>query len=187
MPSLCQRRSWSTDCWGETFLRPYSGRDQSACDGGAADGGDETLHVERLVEEAVGAAAHALAPHLARGVGTRHEDLRRGEVALHVVEDTEPGVRRVEGRRQVKVEDGDVRLVDGGAADGRREAVGRHHLELVAQRPEELLRDRDVVVNYENFRLRHHLLHRRRPGWLRQCLALSCTSNTLSVVAYLFE
>src|SRR5688500_3213520 len=137
------------------------------------------LNVERLVEEAVRAAADALAPHLARWVGACHKDLRRGEVTLDIVKDTKPGVRRVEGRRQVKVENGDVRLVDGGAADGRREAVGRHHLELVAQRPEELLRDRDVVVNYENFRLRHHLLPRQRPELLRRCLALSSTSITL--------
>src|SRR5215212_131205 len=179
MPSLCQQRLWSTACRGEICFPASSGRGQPAGDRGAANGGDEALHVERLVEEPVGAAADALAPHLARGVGAGHKDLRRGEVALHVVEDTEPGVGRVEGRRQVKVEDGDVRLVDGRAADGRREVVGRHHLELVAQRPEELLRDRDIVVNYENLRLRHHLLlPSHSPKWPRRCL-LSSTSITL--------
>src|SRR5881227_1820420 len=66
---------------GENFLRRPSGRGQAAREGRASDGRKQTLNVERLVEEAVRAAPHAVLPHLDRGIGACDEDLRRGQLA----------------------------------------------------------------------------------------------------------
>jgi hypothetical protein len=118
--------------------------------GQLANAREHVLELEWFRKKPVSTCGETLFLHFASAVRAHDQNFRVPEVTLDVFQQFQANRRRTIVRGHLQIENRDVGLVKGRPSNRGLHVVGGHHVVLVAKTPIKLLRNRRIIVNYQN-------------------------------------